>query len=164
MLSAYNHHGQVCLATDRVYVVRQVAESFMTALTREAAKFPAGRAVSRRIAKGNIDKLLDAKKKGAVFVMGNPGFDDEESNAVTKTILTNVTPNMELYGEEFFGPSIAVYVVDSQEEALQRVNENAYGLVGAVHTRDMHRGIQIAREMGVGFAHVNGSTNWDECE
>lgn len=46
---------------------------------------------------------------------------------------------------------------------LSVVTESVYGLVGAVHTRDIHRGIQVARQMEGGFAHVNGSTSWDEC-
>jgi len=71
---------------------------------------------------------------------------------------------MEIFDEESFGPSISVCVVEDQEEAVKLVNESDYGLVGAVHTMDMNRGVQIARRMEVGIAHVNGSTAYDECE
>jgi len=83
---------------------------------------------------------------------------------LTPSIITDVTKDMDIFDEESFGPSVAVYVVDDEEEALRLVNASAYGLVGAVHTRDMHRGLQLAKRMEVGISHVNGATAFDECE
>jgi acyl-CoA reductase-like NAD-dependent aldehyde dehydrogenase len=162
IVAAFNHHGQVCFSTERIYVVKEVAERFISLLKDEAKKFPAGGAVSQRGAQASVAKLVDAERKGAKFLLGGAGFQDESSSALQPTIITNVTEDMEIFDEESFGPSVAVHIVEDQEEALKLVNDSAYGLVGAVHTKDMNRGLQIARRMEVGIAHVNGATAFDE--
>ena len=120
--------------------------------------------MSQRLAQSAVAKLVDAEKKGAKFLLGSPNFKDQSSATLTPTIITDVNKDMDVFDEETFGPSVAVYVVDDEEEALRLVNASAYGLVGAVHTRDMHRGLQLARRMEVGISHVNGATAYDECK
>lgn len=163
-MPAYNHHGQVCFSTDRIYVIRSVAEQFIKLLKAYAENFPAGGAVSQRLAHSAAAKLIDAEKKGARFLLGSPGFKDESSAMLTPSIITDVSKDMDIFDQETFGPSVAVFVVDDEEEGLRLVNASAYGLVGAVHTRDMHCGLQLARRMEVGMSHVNGSTAYDECK
>ncbi|KAL5321345.1 hypothetical protein ACEPPN_009301 [Leptodophora sp. 'Broadleaf-Isolate-01'] len=159
---AFNHHGQVCFSTERVYVVKEVAERFISLLKDQAKKFPAGGAVTQQGAQTAIEKLIDAEQKGAQFLLGGAKFLDEAAASLVPSIITNVTKDMVIFDEESFGPSISVYVVEDQKEALRLVNGSDYGLVGAVHTMDMHRGVQIAKQMEVGIAHVNGATSYDE--
>jgi acyl-CoA reductase-like NAD-dependent aldehyde dehydrogenase len=144
--------------------VRSVAQKFIEILKATAEKFPAGGAVSHRLAQQSNAKLLDAEKKGAKFLLGGPGYKDEAAAMLKPSIITNVSKDMEIFDEEAFGPSVSVYEVDDEEEALRLVNASSYGLVGAVHTKDMHRGIQLAKRMETGIAHVNGSTAYDECK
>jgi acyl-CoA reductase-like NAD-dependent aldehyde dehydrogenase len=161
---AFNHHGQVCFSTDRIYVVRSVADKFIEMLKATASNVPVGGAVSQRLAQAAAAKLIDAEKKGAKFLHGSSEFKDKSSATLTPSILTGVTKEMEIFDEESFGPTVAVYTVDDQEEALKLVNASSYGLVGSVFTRDLHRGIDIARRMETGIAHVNGMTAYDECK
>lgn len=145
-------------------MVKEVAERFISLLKDQAKKFPAGGAVTQQGAQTAIEKLIDAEQKGAQFLLGGAKFLDEAAASLVPSIITNVTKDMVIFDEESFGPSISVYVVEDQKEALRLVNGSDYGLVGAVHTMDMHRGVQIAKQMEVGIAHVNGATSYDECE
>jgi len=145
-------------------VVKSIADKFLTLLKSHAESFDPGAAVSTRIAEASIAKLADAERKGAKFILGGPVFKNKETAALHPTIITGVTSNMDIFDEESFGPSLAVHIVDDEEEAVRLVNASVYGLVGAVHTRDMHHGLQIARRLEVGIAHVNGATTYDECK
>lgn len=60
----YAHHGQVCFSTERVYVVKNVAERLISLLKEQAQKFPAGGAVTQQGAQTAMEKLVDAEKKG----------------------------------------------------------------------------------------------------
>jgi acyl-CoA reductase-like NAD-dependent aldehyde dehydrogenase len=127
-------------------------------------KIPVNGAVTQNLAKQARAKLVDAEKKGAKFLVGGSDYKDESTATLAPSIITNTTPDMDIFDEEAFGPSFSFFVVEDQEEALKLVNDSDYGLVGAVHTADMHRGVQLARRMEVGIAHVNGSTAYDECK
>lgn len=145
-------------------MVKSVADKFLSLLKSHAQSFDPGAAASTRIAETSIAKLADAERKGAKFILGGPVFKNKETAALQPTIITGVTSNMDIFDEESFGPSLAVHIVDDEEEAVRLVNASVYGLVGAVHTRDMHHGLQIARRLEVGIAHVNGATTYDECK
>ncbi|OCL10827.1 aldehyde dehydrogenase [Glonium stellatum] len=70
---------------------------------------------------------------------------------------------MELYRTESFGPSVSVVVVEDEEEAVQVANDTEYGLSGAVFTRDLARGLRVARRIESGAVHINAMTVHDEC-
>src|SRR6201999_1321570 len=108
-----------------------VADQFIKLLKAQAEKFPAGGAVTQRLAQAAVAKLTDAEKKGAKFLFGSAGFKDHSSATLTPSIITDVNKDMDIFDEETFGPSVAVYIVDDEEEALRLVNASAHGLVGA---------------------------------
>jgi len=71
------------------------------------------------------------------------------------TILTGVTPEMDCYAEETFGPVVSVYPVASEAEAVARANESDYGLNASVWTSDHDRGRRVARKIKCGSVNVN---------
>jgi acyl-CoA reductase-like NAD-dependent aldehyde dehydrogenase len=76
-------------------------------------------------------------------------------------ILTNVKNDSDLYHNESFGPSVALYTFET-EEALWIANDTDYGLSGTVFTRDLAAGLGIARGYETGAVHINGMTIHDE--
>jgi acyl-CoA reductase-like NAD-dependent aldehyde dehydrogenase len=69
---------------------------------------------------------------------------------------------MRLYSEESFGPVVGVIRAADEANALQLANDSEYGLSAAVFTRDIARGLRVARQIRSGICHINGPTVHDE--
>ena len=78
------------------------------------------------------------------------------------TGLDRVTAEMEVATEETFGPVVPISTIASDDEALQITNESPYGLLAAVWTRDLARGLRFAEAVRAGWVNVNESTNYWE--
>ena len=77
-------------------------------------------------------------------------------------IIENVKENMDIYHTESFGPTVSLYIVKSDEEALQLANDTDYGLASAVFTEDLRRGIKLAKGIETGAVHINSMSVHDE--
>jgi len=71
---------------------------------------------------------------------------------------------MKIYSEESFGPVVAVIRAADEDEAINIANDSEYGLSSAVFTRDIARGLQVARRIKSGICHVNGPTVQDQAQ
>jgi betaine-aldehyde dehydrogenase len=97
-----------------------------------------------------------AKEQGATIAYGGKvpeGYED--GFYVEPTLITNVTPEMEIFQEEVFGPVVAVTAYDTEQEAIDLANNSKYGLAGSVFTSDVERGFELARHIQVGTFSVN---------
>jgi acyl-CoA reductase-like NAD-dependent aldehyde dehydrogenase len=77
-------------------------------------------------------------------------------------ILKNVIKGSALYENESFGPAVAVYTFETEEEALTIANDTDYGPSGAIFTDNLAAGLRIARGYETGAVHINGTTIHDE--
>ncbi|WP_171173328.1 aldehyde dehydrogenase family protein [Ruegeria sp. HKCCD8929] len=89
--------------------------------------------------------LLDGREAGR----GRAGF------YVGPTIFDDVTPTMQLWREEVFGPVLAITTFDTEAEAVQLANDSAYGLAAGVWTSDSDRGARVARQIRAGTIYIN---------
>jgi acyl-CoA reductase-like NAD-dependent aldehyde dehydrogenase len=64
---------------------------------------------------------------------------------------------MKIAREEIFGPVLSVLTYDSVAQAIAIANDSEYGLSGAVYTRDMERGVAVARQISTGVVELNGA-------
>jgi acyl-CoA reductase-like NAD-dependent aldehyde dehydrogenase len=78
------------------------------------------------------------------------------------TVLDGVRREMQVAREETFGPIVPVCAVRDDEEALEIANAAPYGLVAAVFTADLRRGLRFAERIHAGWVNVNETTNWWE--
>lgn len=78
------------------------------------------------------------------------------------TVLDRVDREMVVVREETFGPIVPIRVVRDEDDALEIANSSQYGLVSAVFTRDLRRGLRFAEQVHSGWVNVNESTNWWE--
>jgi succinate-semialdehyde dehydrogenase/glutarate-semialdehyde dehydrogenase len=95
----------------------------------------------------------DAVAKGARLVVG--ASPDPSTRLVAPVLLTGVTPAMDIWREEIFGPVIAVRAFADEAEAIAMANDTDAGLVAYVYTRDGARQIRVAEALEVGMIGVN---------
>ena len=167
---SFMNQGQICMATERIVVDEVVADAFVERLGRKAESLSTGDptkedvvlgAVIGREAAERIEGLiLDAVDKGAKLVAGGK----RNGTIMEATVLDEVTPAMRIYGEESFGPVVAVVRVRGVEEAIRVANDNEYGLSSAVFGRDVARALEVAKRIDAGICHINGPTVNDEAQ
>jgi acyl-CoA reductase-like NAD-dependent aldehyde dehydrogenase len=167
---AFMNQGQICMSTERIIVVEAVADAFIEMFAAKAGSMPAGDprkgttplgAVIDRRTVDHVNALIDdAVAKGATVVAGGKA----DSVLMAATVLSGVTADMKLYGEESFGPIVAVIRARDQAHAIELANDSEYGLSAAVFTRDTARGLSVARRIRSGICHVNGPTVHDEAQ
>jgi acyl-CoA reductase-like NAD-dependent aldehyde dehydrogenase len=75
-----------------------------------------------------------------------------------------VTPAMRIFEEESFGPVVSVIRVDGEAEAVRVANDTEYGLSASVYTKDIGRGLRVAKQIESGICHINGPTVHDEAQ
>jgi succinate-semialdehyde dehydrogenase / glutarate-semialdehyde dehydrogenase len=104
-----------------------------------------------------IDYVEDARSKGATVVVGGKRV-DRPGWFYEPTLLTGITPEMDLYAEEVFGPVAALWTVDSLDEAIEIANSHPYGLGSNLWSEDEEERAQFVRDIASGMAFVNGMT------
>ncbi|KAL9086705.1 MAG: hypothetical protein Q9165_007024 [Trypethelium subeluteriae] len=148
------HHGQICFSTERIIVLRKVAEEFKSLLVHAFEANPsAGAAVTEAGVKHAEDVLRDAREKGEKFLLG--GEIERGKTATLKPAIILEPKTSRIVDEETFGPSASLYVVENDEEAIELANKSAYGLNATIHTKDLARGIKMAHELEYGQVHIN---------
>jgi succinate-semialdehyde dehydrogenase/glutarate-semialdehyde dehydrogenase len=73
------------------------------------------------------------------------------------TVLTDVTPEMNAYYEEIFGPVVLVFRAETEQEAIAIANDSPFGLGGAVFGTDPERNQRVARQIESGMVYLNRS-------
>ena len=107
--------------------------------------------------------VADALDRGAEAVLGGARAEGFPTRLYYEaTVLDGVTRQMEVAREETFGPIVPVSTIGSDEEALQIVNSSQYGLLAAVWTRDLARGLRFAEAARAGWVNINESSNYWE--
>jgi succinate-semialdehyde dehydrogenase/glutarate-semialdehyde dehydrogenase len=108
------------------------------------------------------EHVADAVDKGARVLAGGKARPDLGPFFFEPTVLTDVTPDMDLYREETFGPVVAVYPVTTMEEAVEQANDTEYGLNASVYCGDVGKGRKIAEQLMAGTVNVNDgySSGW----
>jgi acyl-CoA reductase-like NAD-dependent aldehyde dehydrogenase len=157
------HHGQLCFGTERIIVHEKVKDEFTKELIEAMRKHSdAGHASSPESAKKGHDIISEAVQDGAQFLYGSCELTTETS--LTPSILINLNPKSRLNREESFAPSASVYVVKTDEEAIERGNETDFGLSASLWTKDYKKALTLARELEFGQVQINGLTIYADGE
>ena len=158
--------GQSCCAVERVYVHRSMYEKFISAAEPLVKGYVLGDPTSDKTSLGPIAQpwhikeltgiLDDAKSKGAKVVVGGEACAvSGKGRFFQATLLRDVPQSAAVMQNESFGPILAVSPVDSDEEALARMNDSQLGLTASVWTSDRNRAERLARELEFGTVYMN---------
>ena len=105
----------------------------------------------------------DALEHGAELVAGGVRASGYPTTLYYEpTVLDRVNDVMEVAREETFGPIVPIRSIRSEEEALATIDESPYGLLAAVFTQDLRRGLRFAEAARAGWVNVNASSNYWE--
>ena len=167
---AFMNQGQICMSTERIIVVEAVADAFAEKFAAKVGamatgdpregKTPLGAVVDRKTVDHVNALIADAVGKGARVLTGG----EADSVLMPATVVDGVTAAMDLYRDESFGPVVAMIRARDEEHAIELANDTDYGLSAAVFTRDIARGLGVARRIKSGICHVNGPTVHDEAQ
>ncbi|PGG96512.1 hypothetical protein AJ80_09818 [Polytolypa hystricis UAMH7299] len=153
--AAFANSGQICMSTERIIVQRSVSEKFQALLTTAMQRLddpsqPPPNLVRADAVTKNKWLITDAVSKGATILYGNPDAQEAQPTHMRPVVIANVTPQMSLHQIESFGPTVSLYVVDTEEEAIELANDTDYGLTSAVYTENLARGLRVARQIESG--------------
>ncbi|OWY20491.1 aldehyde dehydrogenase [Sphingobacteriales bacterium UPWRP_1] len=161
---AFYNNGQSCCAVERIYVHQAVYDAYVEAFVQEVKSWKMGPPTENGIYIGPLtrkeqlvtleNQVQEALQNGAVLQCGGKRAAGK-GYFFEPTVLTNVTNNMLVMQEESFGPIIGIMKVNSDEEAVQLMQDTEYGLTASVYAADEKRAAVILRQLNTGTAYWN---------
>ncbi|MEU1980949.1 NAD-dependent succinate-semialdehyde dehydrogenase [Nocardia sp. NPDC019395] len=156
--------GQACNSPKRFIVLDDLYDDFVAGLVGEFDRAVVGDPADPATDVGPLssvsardtvaDQISTAVRQGATLHTG--GSPIEGAGAFLRpAVLTGITPEMDAYSEEIFGPAAMVYKVSSADEAVRLANDVDFGLSGSVWSTDTARAAEIADRLEVGMAYIN---------
>ncbi len=161
------NNGQSCIAAKRFIVHTDVYDEFAQAFVARMAALVVGDPMDAATDVGplatesgrtDVEVMVsDARAKGAAILCGGqaiegPGWFYEP------TVVADMTPDMEMYAEEVFGPVAGLYRIDSMDEAIELGNGTNYGLGSNAWTTDPQEQDRFVRDLDSGVVTINGMT------
>jgi succinate-semialdehyde dehydrogenase / glutarate-semialdehyde dehydrogenase len=160
--------GQACISPNRIYVHRSRVDEFLDVLAGRVAALKAGNGLTPGTSIGPLidDQALakmerqvaDATAKGATVLAGGRRLTDGDlahGRFYAPTVLTDVTPDMDIYTEETFGPIAPVIAFDTEDEVVAAANDTTYGLASYLYTNDLAKAARISEALQYGIVGIN---------
>ncbi|HWD65711.1 MAG TPA: aldehyde dehydrogenase family protein [Solirubrobacteraceae bacterium] len=174
LTACYLCAGQSCTAGERLLVHRAVRDEFVDLLARRVTErillgdpyadaTTMGPLNNEPVAAKMDEHVSDAVERGASIVTGGARASGYPTQLYWEpTVLTDVPADARVAVEETFGPVAPVVAIDSLEDAITQTNASPYGLLAAVFTDDLRRGLEFADRVRTGWVNINESSNYWE--
>ncbi len=156
-----DNNGQACNAAKRFIIIDTLYEEFVEKFTRLMSKVqpadPMAQGtllgpLSSAAATSRLEKQLKrAVSQGATILASG----ETQGNFFPPAVLADVTPEMDAYHEEFFGPVAMVYRASSEEHAVHLANDTRFGLGSYVYTIDQEQALRVADALEAGMVWIN---------
>ena len=166
--------GQSCTAGERILVHAAVHDAFVAKITAAVAErvrlgdpfddaTTMGPLNNEPVADKTEHHVREAADRGARVLSGGERAEGFGTDLFFEpTVVDGVTDDMEIARHETFGPVVPISPIQHEDEAVALVNGSDYGLLSAVFTRDLSRGLRFAERVRTGWVNVNEGTNYWE--
>ncbi|MBV4396926.1 NAD-dependent succinate-semialdehyde dehydrogenase [Advenella alkanexedens] len=161
----FYNSGQTCICANRLLVQDGVYEAFIAKLQEALGKLRLGNGLQPDSTHGplinekairKVSSIVNkAVEQGARLVQGGAHLPEIGKQFFNFTILADVTPEMDVFKTEIFGPVAAVYRFKSEEEAIRLANSTNYGLAAYAYTEDKGRIFRLSDQMEYGMLGIN---------
>ena len=174
LVASFLNAGQSCTAGERFLVHEDVKDEYLAKLKAAIEeRIRLGDPFDDATTMGPVNNeptaakterhVTEALERGASVVAGGKRAPRHGSDLFFEaTVLDGVTDEMEIAREETFGPVVPVSTIRSEDEAIALVNGSPYGLLSAIFTQDLRRGLRFAEAVRTGWVNVNEGTNYWE--
>jgi succinate-semialdehyde dehydrogenase/glutarate-semialdehyde dehydrogenase len=156
-----DNNGQSCNAPKRFIVAEGLYDAFLEKFTAAMTAQTMGDPFAEDTTLGPLSSLAAAERlqqqvdaavaQGATLVAGGK----RDGAFFTPTVLADVTPEMDVYRQELFGPAAVVYRVSGEEDAVTLANDTSYGLGSYVYTTDPEQAERVANRIEAGMVYIN---------
>lgn len=162
--AAFGLTGQSCISTQRIYVQKDIYQSFVERFVEgvTARKIgdpldPAteiGPMINEASAKRIEQWVQEAVSQGATLHCGG----ERHGNLVTPAVLTEVQPSMKVVCEEAFGPVVSISPYGTLDEVIEWANDTPWGLKSGLFTRSLDAALIAARRLAYGTVNINAAS------
>jgi len=164
MISKYRNNGQTCVCANRIYVQDSVYDAFAAKLGAAVAKMKVGDGFDEGVSAGPlinaaaVEKverhIADAVANGARVQTGGHRH-SLGGTFFEPTILTGVTPQMEVTNDETFGPVAPLFRFSDEADVIRQANDTIFGLASYFYARDLGRVYRVAEALEYGMVGIN---------
>jgi len=157
--------GQSCCSVERLYVHESVYDQFVKNFVASTERLKLGNPLSLDTQLGPLARREqievlnkhknDALQKGASLVLEGGEVLDQQGWFFKPCVLSDVTSEMLVMGEESFGPIVGVQKVKSDDEAKALINQSEFGLTAGIYTLDKKRALEFLKDLDVGTVYWN---------
>ena len=162
MVSKYRNMGQTCVCANRILVQDAIYDAFAARLTARAAALKVGSGFDDGVTQGplinaeaveKVERLIgQAAASGARIVLGGKRLG---GTFFEPTVITGVTPQMDIAKEEIFGPVATLFRFKDEADAIRIANDTDFGLAAYFYARDIGRVMRVAEALEYGMVGIN---------
>jgi succinate-semialdehyde dehydrogenase/glutarate-semialdehyde dehydrogenase len=164
LASKFRNAGQTCVCANRFLVQNAVHDVFAEKLAVRVSGLKLGRGsdensrigpLINRAGREKVERLVGHAISGGAEVRTGGSRSEAGENFFEPTVLTGVSPEMDIAREEIFGPVASIIRFDTEEEAVRLANDTPYGLAAYFYARDMGRIWRVMEGLEYGMVAVN---------
>ena len=164
MMSKFRNTGQTCVCANRILVQGGVYDEFAEKMSKAMTSLNVGNGLDESSTQGPLINqaalnkieahVEDAQQKGASVALGGARH-NLGGTFYQPTLLTGVTADMKVAGEETFGPLAPLFAFETEEEGIALANDTPFGLASYFYARDLSRVWRVSEALETGIVAVN---------